>query len=220
MRSLLRTFTESAGEIHRLRSLTTTALLIALYVVLSFVSIRLTESNRVSVTFLALGVTGYLFGPVVGFVSGAVCDFLAFVIQPMGPYFPGWTINTALTGMVCGLLFYRKTYMKKRGNAEITERQAGKSSESAQIREGTDHINRTDRLFGRADIFLIVRITIAMIAIGLLINVLLGTFWCAVMYSKGFVYYFVSRGIKNLIQLPINIVLTYIVLKAVSRMRM
>ena len=46
----------------------------------------------------------------------------------------------------------------------------------------------------------------------MLVNVLIGTYWVSVMYGKGFAFYFITRFIKNIIQLPINIILTYYVL--------
>ena len=46
----------------------------------------------------------------------------------------------------------------------------------------------------------------------LLVNVLLGTYWCSIMYGKGFAFYLSIRFAKNMIQLPINIILTYYVL--------
>ncbi|HAC03087.1 MAG TPA: folate family ECF transporter S component, partial [Eubacterium sp.] len=35
---------------------------------------------------------------------------------------------------------------------------------------------------------------------------------CSIMYGKGFAFYFSIRFAKNMIQLPINIILTYYVL--------
>lgn len=53
----------------------------------------------------------------------------------------------------------------------------------------------------------------------LLVNVLLGTYWCTVMYGKGFWFYFSSRFAKNILQLPINIVLTYYMLLFAKRLK-
>lgn len=46
----------------------------------------------------------------------------------------------------------------------------------------------------------------------LLVNVLLELTGCSIMYGKGFAFYLSIRFAKNMIQLPINIILTYYVL--------
>lgn len=61
------------------------------------------------------------------------------------------------------------------------------------------------------------RLTLTMVIDTILVNILLGTYWCSLMYGKGFMFYFTSRLIKNVIQLPINIMLTYSVLAVVPK---
>ena len=56
------------------------------------------------------------------------------------------------------------------------------------------------------------RVVLVLLGDTLLVNIFLGTYWVSVMYGKGFAFYFTSRLIKNIIQLPINIILTYYVL--------
>ena len=53
----------------------------------------------------------------------------------------------------------------------------------------------------------------------IIVNIILGTEWCAIMYGKGFMIYFASRLIKNLLQLPINICLSYYTLNALRGIR-
>ena len=64
-----------------------------------------------------------------------------------------------------------------------------------------------------------IRCFIAMTIVAILINSVLGTYWLSIMYGKGFEVYFISRLIKNLIQLPINVILTYYVLSFVKGLR-
>ena len=62
------------------------------------------------------------------------------------------------------------------------------------------------------DVKFLLRCILALTVETLLVNVLLGTYWCSIMYGKGFAFYLSIRFAKNMIQLPINIILTYYVL--------
>lgn len=43
-------------------------------------------------------VAGFMYGPLTGAIVGGVGDIIGFVINPTGPYFPGFTISGALSG--------------------------------------------------------------------------------------------------------------------------
>ena len=45
-------------------------------------------------------------------------------------------------------------------------------------------------------------------------NVLLGSVWKAMLYGKGYLYYFTSGLVKNTTMLPIEVFLTWVVLNA------
>lgn len=62
------------------------------------------------------------------------------------------------------------------------------------------------------DIKFLIRVAFVMLLETLCVNVLLGTCWVNMMYGKGFFFYLTSRFIKNIVQLPINIILTYYML--------
>lgn len=62
------------------------------------------------------------------------------------------------------------------------------------------------------DIRFFIRVALVLALDTLIVNILLGTYWVNLMYGKGFVFYLTSRFIKNAVQLPINIILTYYVL--------
>ncbi len=82
------------------------ALLIALDVILTrFLSIQ-TQFLRIGFGFLPIAVAGIAYGPVWGFICGAVGDILGMLIYPSGAYFPGFTLTAALTGVVFGVLLY------------------------------------------------------------------------------------------------------------------
>ena len=88
--------------------LVTLGLLVALHIILSrFLSIN-AWNIKIGFAFVAVFVGAYLYGPVAGAVVGGLGDFLGAILFPIGAYFPGFTLNCALTGVVMGLLLYKK----------------------------------------------------------------------------------------------------------------
>ena len=69
-------------------------------------------SLGIGFTYLFFSITCMIYGPVYGFVIGAILDTLGFFMpNGGGPIFHlGYTLQTALTGMIYGLCFYRKKF--------------------------------------------------------------------------------------------------------------
>lgn len=65
---------------------------------------------RISFGQVPIFISGILLGPVYGAITGALADVLGYFVKPLGPYFPGFTINGALAGLIPGLLasFYNQ----------------------------------------------------------------------------------------------------------------
>ncbi|MBQ7507013.1 MAG: folate family ECF transporter S component [Lachnospiraceae bacterium] len=84
------------------------AVLIALHVVaVRFLSIQ-TPIFRISFGFIALVLAGVLLGPVEAMIVGALADLIGALLFPSGPFYPGFTLTAALTGLVFGLFLYKK----------------------------------------------------------------------------------------------------------------
>lgn len=84
------------------------AVFIALQIVLSrFFSIN-AWNIKVGFGFLPVAMAGILFGPFWGAVVGGLGDFLGATLFPIGPYFPGFTLSLAMTGVVFGFLLNKK----------------------------------------------------------------------------------------------------------------
>ncbi len=86
------------------------ALLISLCVVLTrFASVRLAfggvEGIRIGLGALPLIMAGVFFGPVSGAVVGATADIVGYILSPLGPYMPHFTLTAALQGFIPGLFF-------------------------------------------------------------------------------------------------------------------
>lgn len=101
---------QSAAQVFRdRRAVVTAGMLLALHIILSmFLGIYLTQTVKLSVAFITNVMTGYLFGPCMALVTGALGDILQYILKPVGGYFFGWTLNAAIGGFVYGLAFYRR----------------------------------------------------------------------------------------------------------------
>ena len=57
---------------------------------------------------------GMLFGPGVGGVVGALVDIGGYLVKPTGPFFPGFTVSSTITGIIFGVLLYNKKFTLSR----------------------------------------------------------------------------------------------------------
>lgn len=96
--------------VSRTRLIVNCGLLVALSVILKllfevYIPLGGFPSLRINLTAIPIILTGILFGPGAGFLVGAISDILCFAIKPGGPFFPGFTLVSALTGFLPGLLW-------------------------------------------------------------------------------------------------------------------
>ena len=95
------------------RTLVQAAILVAISIVLSRVgSIMILPTVKLGFGEVPLIMSGFLFGPVVGGLSGLVADLVGFAINPQGPSLhPGFTLSTMMWGILAGLfaIYFRKT---------------------------------------------------------------------------------------------------------------
>ncbi|MEF9970890.1 MAG: folate family ECF transporter S component [Oscillospiraceae bacterium] len=92
----------------RLQTLCRVAILVALEIILSrFLSIN-TPELKIGFGFVPLALCGIMFGPAWALAAGAIADFLGAVLLPISPYFPGFTLTAALTGLCFGLFLHPK----------------------------------------------------------------------------------------------------------------
>lgn len=91
------------------KKLTSIALLIALEVILGRMGI-MTPIVSINFSFVPLVINAILFGPISAAVSSGLADIIGSLMLPqgLGTYFPGYTVSAMLTGLVYGLILYRK----------------------------------------------------------------------------------------------------------------
>lgn len=92
------------------RQLVLVSLFISMYVVLSMFNIYLTREIRLSFTFVPVAWSAAAFGPVAGMLTGAFGDVLSWFILKPAPYHPGLTISGIVSGLIYGLMMYKKPF--------------------------------------------------------------------------------------------------------------
>ncbi|MDO5439950.1 MAG: folate family ECF transporter S component [Erysipelotrichaceae bacterium] len=88
------------------------SLLIGLNVVLSRILSINTWSIKIGFTFLTIYIAAYIYGVTGGVIVAAVGDIIGSLLFPTGPYFPGFTLTSILTGLLFGLLLKRNNDTK------------------------------------------------------------------------------------------------------------
>lgn len=85
-----------------------TAILLALLIILSrFLSIK-TPIMKISFAFVPTMLCAVWLGPKWTILLNVLGDVIGATLFPTGPYFVGYTISTAIAGLIYGLLLYKK----------------------------------------------------------------------------------------------------------------
>ena len=95
-------------SLKRPQTLAICAMLIALNVALGYFSVDVTAYLRIGFGFITLPVVTMLFGPLAGCVAGMLQDLISFIIKPTGGYLFTLTLNVGISGMIYGLMLYKK----------------------------------------------------------------------------------------------------------------
>ena len=87
-----------------------TAILLASEIILGrFLAIR-TPILTISFSFVPLILIAIILGPKYAILNGILSDLIGALLFPTGPYFIGYTISNALSGLVYGLFLYQKEF--------------------------------------------------------------------------------------------------------------
>ncbi|MFV0528547.1 MAG: folate family ECF transporter S component [Lachnospiraceae bacterium] len=101
-------FRQQLTDMKHVPNLALCGVFVALYAVLSPLKIPISNILEIRTAFLALAVAGYIGGPIVGLFVGILGDFVSMFMPGFGGvYFPGFTIQYALLGLLFGIVLYR-----------------------------------------------------------------------------------------------------------------
>ena len=169
-------FKDSFGELKNLKTLAMASMLLAIAVVLGFYTLQLTEFIKIGFAYIANELAGMMFGPVVGSLIGGLADVLKYLVNPTGPFFPGFTISGFLGGLIYGIVLYKKPLSIK-------------------------------------------RVIVANTLVTVFVNLLLNTYWLTLLYGNAFMALFPARILKQLVMLPIEVILFYAVARVLVKAR-
>lgn len=90
----------------KIKKIILSALLLAVLIVLSrFISIK-TEILVISLSFIPVMMSAIWLGPKYSAAISGLGDLIGAILFPFGPYFPGFTISSIISGLVYGLFLY------------------------------------------------------------------------------------------------------------------
>lgn len=98
----------ATAELRKTRSLAGEGLLAALGLVLNQFTITVSQLLEIGFSFLAAGLSGFLYGPWLAGLAGVGMDLLGYMLRPNGGFFIGFTLNEFLLGFLYGCWLYRK----------------------------------------------------------------------------------------------------------------
>ncbi len=107
MKKFILLFKDSAKELKDIRCITISAMLGGLAVALNLIAFA-SDTLKVGINSLPGRIVYYLFGPFVGAVFGGAMDLLNYFVRPLGPFHPGFTLNALLSGVIFGVILYKK----------------------------------------------------------------------------------------------------------------
>ena len=193
-------FVSSAKELKSTRNLVICAMMAALSIILmSTTSFYITPHIKIGFSGLPNRLVDFMFGPVTGAIFSGVMDVLKFLIKPDGGFFFGYTLTAIVSGCIYGL-FYYKLQIKK------------------PLKTNATGIKRV-LVWAKANALSILLIFIANALIKILCNIGLNTLWNSMTTGKAFLAILPTRIVKNLIQIPVDTVFHFILIKLFCQMK-
>jgi ECF transporter S component (folate family) len=100
---------QSVQELKNVKTLTVSAMMLALYAILHILPVILGLNGILYVIqYIPLAVIGYLYGGAVAMMVGGAGDVVGFFLMPDGMFSPWFTLSAILAGLLFGLLLYKK----------------------------------------------------------------------------------------------------------------
>ncbi len=165
----------------RNKKIITTAILLAMLIILSrFLSVK-TPIMKISFAFIPTMLCAIWLGPKWTVLLNVLGDIIGATLFPTGPYFVGYTISTAIAGLIYGMLLYKKNP------------------------DSFSNVN------------FIIRVIISVVLVAVIVNMGLNTLWTSITTGKAFIVLFATRVVKQLIMIPVHIVVILFLEKATRK---
>ena len=101
-------FSKSVKEVKKVNVMVFCGLLVAVAFIISMLNpLNLSNTIKISFSFVAVSLSGYVAGPVAGILVGGLCDVLTAICKPTGVYFFGYTFTAMLSGMIYGMFLFK-----------------------------------------------------------------------------------------------------------------
>jgi len=202
---------------------------------------------RINFASIPLFLSGMILGPLTGFLTGVSADLINFMVKPGGPFFPGFTLVSGLTGLIPGLIY---RYIKKDINYNVLNTffisLLSVSFISIFIYQGLltfDHgimyngkpLNPVYIVgfFALVLIYLIIPMKIAsknrdysmnkivftVSVTQLITSIILNTYFLTVVYGKGIMAWLPARILTNFFMIPLYSVIIAAILNAFKKLR-
>lgn len=101
-------------KISKMKKTILAALLLATFIILDRLLTINTQILVINLSLIPLMITGMILGWKYGLLIGALGDLIGATFWPFGAYFPGFTISTALAGLIFGLFLYETPNKEKK----------------------------------------------------------------------------------------------------------
>jgi ECF transporter S component (folate family) len=178
-------------DVISLRKVLLAAFFLASSIALNVFEIKL-PFLQIGVGFIAIALSGWTLGFAYTAIVACLSDIIAVLINPAGgAYFPGFTLSAFLTAVVYSLLLHNVTIYRKDSN-------------------------KTDSIAKKAGLpftlQFVVRVVLVATLTSMCIDLLLNTYWLTIILGKGWVPLFFSRLVKELIYLPLKVVVLLVII--------
>lgn len=108
MKKISDLYRDSFNELKSIGNITIGGMFMALSVILGLFTIEAGPYLKIGFGSIVNAFCYFIFGPVFGGVYGGVLDILKFIVKPTGAFFPGFTFNAILGGVIYGTVLYKR----------------------------------------------------------------------------------------------------------------
>ena len=101
-------------EISKTKKIIITALLVAIFIVLDRHLAINTQFIAINLSLITVMLAAIILGPKYSIIVAALGDLIGALLFPFGPYFVGFTITSAISGMIYGIFLHKNPSKEKK----------------------------------------------------------------------------------------------------------